>query len=171
MSVRKSARSLCPVRHWASGALPSQDEDERVRQGIVAFGTGFITSVVTFRPCHLPLCTAHPFGQIDLLFTVGAVIWQLDIPVRRGRHNGMVIVIDIGLAASGDVFQAEVDRYIRDLRDTHDPVPGKDRIRLPGHIEEERTILHRREGIHFGEQEKRAMQALHEHYRVALPWD
>jgi LDH2 family malate/lactate/ureidoglycolate dehydrogenase len=83
----------------------------------------------------------------------------------------MVIAIDIGLAASGDVFQAEVDRYIRDLRDTHDPVPGKDRIRLPAHIEEERTILHRREGIHFGEQEKRAMQALHEHYRVALPWD
>ena len=64
--------------------------------------------------------------------------------------DGMVIAIGIGLAASGDVFQAEVDRYIRDLRDTHDPVPGKDRIRLPGHIEEERTILHRRVGIHFG---------------------
>ena len=46
-----------------------------------------------------------------------------------------LIAIDIGLAASGDVFQAEVDRYIRDLRDTHNPVPGTDRIRLPGHIE------------------------------------
>ena len=91
--------------------------------------------------------------------------------LRSKVAGSRVIAIDIGLAASGDVFQAEVDRYIRDLRDTHNPVPSTDRIRLPGHIEEERTILHRREGIHFGEQEQRAMQALHEHYGVVLPWD
>ena len=91
--------------------------------------------------------------------------------LRSKVAGSRVIAIDIGLAASGDVFQAEVDRYIRDLRDTHNPVPSTDRIRLPGHIEEERTILHRREGIHFGEQEQRAMQPLHEHYEVVLPWD
>ena len=71
----------------------------------------------------------------------------------------------------GDVFRTKVDRYTRDLRDTHDPIPGTNQIRLPGHIEAERTALHRREGVRFGAQEQHAMQALHDHYGVPLPWD
>ena len=85
--------------------------------------------------------------------------------------GGLVIAIDPSLAASGDVFRAEVDRYIRDLRDTHQPIPGTDRIRLPGHIEEERTAKHRHDGIRFGETEQQAMQTMHEHYGIALPWN
>lgn len=84
--------------------------------------------------------------------------------------GGTVIAIDPALAAPDDLFRAEVDRYTRDLRDTHDPIPGTDQIRLPGHIEEERTALHRREGIRFGEPEQQAMRAMQERYGVALPW-
>lgn len=87
------------------------------------------------------------------------------------RFGGMVLAINIEAAASAEVFRAEVDRYTRDLMATCEPIPGTDRLLLPGHIEEERTALHRREGIRFGEQEQQAMTALHEYFDVALPWD
>jgi LDH2 family malate/lactate/ureidoglycolate dehydrogenase len=85
--------------------------------------------------------------------------------------GGMVLAIDINKMMPGDVFREEVDRYTRDLRDTHDPIPGTDQVRLPGHIEAERTAMHRREGIQFGEQEQQTMQALHERYHIPLPWN
>lgn len=87
------------------------------------------------------------------------------------RLGGMVLAINIDAAAPGEIFRAEVDRYTRDLLATCEPIPGTDRLLLPGHIEEERTGLHRREGIRFGEQEQAAMTALHEYFAVALPWD
>ena len=87
------------------------------------------------------------------------------------RFGGMILAINIDIAVQGDVFRAEVDRYTRHLIETCEPIPGTDRLLLPGHIEEERTALHRREGIRFGEQEQQAMTALHEYFDVALPWD
>ena len=87
------------------------------------------------------------------------------------RLGGMVLAINIDAAVSGEIFRAEVDRYTRDLLATCEPIPGTDRLLLPGHIEDERAALHRRQGIRFGEQEQQAMTALHEHFGVALPWD
>lgn len=87
------------------------------------------------------------------------------------RLGGMILAINIEAAVSGEIFRAEVDRYTRDLLATCEPIPGTDRLLLPGHIEEERTALHRREGIRFGEQEQAAMTALHEYFGAALPWD
>lgn len=87
------------------------------------------------------------------------------------RFGGMVLAINIEAAVAGEVFRAEVDRYTRDLRETCEPIPGTDRLLLPGHLEEERTALHRREGIRFGEQEQHAMNSLHEYFDVALPWN
>jgi LDH2 family malate/lactate/ureidoglycolate dehydrogenase len=87
------------------------------------------------------------------------------------RLGGMVLAINIEAAVPGEIFRAEVDRYTRDLLATCEPIPGTDRLLLPGHIEEERTALHRCEGIRFGEQEQLAMTALHEYFDVALPWE
>ena len=87
------------------------------------------------------------------------------------RFGGMVLAINIEAAVPGEIFRAEVDRYTRELRAICEPIPGTDRLLLPGHIEEERTAPHRREGIRFGEQEQAAMTALHEYFGVALPWD
>lgn len=87
------------------------------------------------------------------------------------RLGGMVLAINIEAAVPGEIFRAEVDRYIRDLLATCEPIPGTDRLLLPGHLEEERTAQHRREGIRFGEQEQQAMTELHKYFNVALPWD
>ena len=87
------------------------------------------------------------------------------------RLGGTILAINIEAAVPADVFRAEVDRYTRHLLGTCEPIPGTDRLLLPGHIEEERTALHRREGIRFGEQEQQAVTALHEYFNVALPWD
>ena len=87
------------------------------------------------------------------------------------RLGGMVLAINIETAVQGEIFRAEVDRYTRDFRATCEPIPGTDRLLLPGNIEEEHTALHRREGIRFGEQEQLATIALHEYFDVALPWD
>ena len=87
------------------------------------------------------------------------------------RLGGMVLAINIEAAVPGEIFRAEVDRYTRDLLATCKPIPGTDRLLLPGHVEEERTAQHRREGIRFGEQEQQAMTELHKYFDVALPWD
>ena len=87
------------------------------------------------------------------------------------RFGGMVLAINIEAAIPEEIFRAEVDRYTRDLLATCEPIPGTDRLLLPGHLEEERSALHRREGIRFGEQEQQAMTVLYEYFNVALPWD
>ncbi len=87
------------------------------------------------------------------------------------RLGGMVLAINIEAAVPGEIFRAEVDRYTRDLLAICEPIPGTDKLLLPGHLEEERTAQHRREGIRFGEQEQQAMTELHKYFGVALPWD
>ena len=87
------------------------------------------------------------------------------------RMGGMVLAIDVAAAVDSQIFCAESDRYIRDLRETHAPLAGTDRALLPGAIEEECMALYRREGIHFGEPEQEAIRAAHQQFGVSLPWD
>ncbi|MFH1571169.1 MAG: hypothetical protein ABIL09_24455, partial [Gemmatimonadota bacterium] len=70
-----------------------------------------------------------------------------------------------------EAFAAETDRYVRDVGASFAPLPGYDRVLLPGSIEEETLALHRREGIRFGEGEQKAARALHEYTGVPLPWE
>lgn len=86
-------------------------------------------------------------------------------------HGGMVLAIDVAQMVSFDLFRAEADRYARDLRANYAPIPGTDRVRLPGAIEEERMARYRREGIPYGEPEQKSARALQEHFGVPLPWD
>jgi LDH2 family malate/lactate/ureidoglycolate dehydrogenase len=86
-------------------------------------------------------------------------------------NGGMVLAIDIVSVLPGEVFRGEVDRYARDLRETHRPIPGTDRVMLPGAPEEERLRLYRREGIHFGGEEQQAVRKAAERWKVPLPWD
>ena len=86
-------------------------------------------------------------------------------------HGGMVLAIDVAQVVSFELFRAEADRYARDLRANYTPIPGTDRVRLPGAIEEERMARYRREGIPYGEPEQKSARALQEHFGVPLPWD
>ena len=85
--------------------------------------------------------------------------------------GGTVIALDPDVIGEGRAFRLEVDRYIRDIRDGHLPLPGTDRVYLPGHIEEERMVEYRRDGIPFGDSEQSAMRGLCERLELPLPWD
>ena len=90
---------------------------------------------------------------------------------KGARHGGMVLAIDIESIVPMDVFHAEVDRLVHDVRETYEPMPGTDRALLPGAIETERTEQHRREGIRYGEMEQASARGVSERLDVPLPWD
>jgi LDH2 family malate/lactate/ureidoglycolate dehydrogenase len=85
--------------------------------------------------------------------------------------GGMVLAIDIDSVVPEQVFREETDRMARDVRETYEPMPGTDRVVLPGAIEEEWMALHRSEGIRYGEREQGAARSASERLGVALPWD
>ena len=85
--------------------------------------------------------------------------------------GGMVLAIDIGSVIPQQTFEDAVDRYVRDIRDTHDPLPGYARALLPGAIEEERFKTHRENGIRYGEMEQTAAREVSDRLGVALPWE
>ncbi|MCY4401886.1 MAG: Ldh family oxidoreductase [Candidatus Poribacteria bacterium] len=87
------------------------------------------------------------------------------------RHGGMVLAIHIESVVPPDVFHAEVDRLVRDIRETYEPMPGTDQALLPGAIEVERTEIHRRDGIRYGEMEQASARAASERLSVPLPWN
>ncbi len=88
-----------------------------------------------------------------------------------GRMGGMVLAIDIASVVSPGLFHAEVDRLVRDVRNTYEPMPGTDKALLPGAIELEQTELHRQDGIRYGEMEQASARAVSERLGIPLPWD
>ena len=86
-------------------------------------------------------------------------------------QGGMVLAIDIESVVPTDVFHAEVDRMVHDVRETYEPLPGTDSALLPGAIEAERMEQHRRDGIRYGEMEQKEVCAVSERLGVPLPWD
>lgn len=90
---------------------------------------------------------------------------------QAAQLGGMVLAIHVETVVPDAIFRAEVDRLVRDVRETYEPMPGTDRALLPGAVEEERLQIHRREGIRYGEAEQRAAQAVSQRLRVPLPWD
>jgi LDH2 family malate/lactate/ureidoglycolate dehydrogenase len=88
----------------------------------------------------------------------------------NANHGGMVLAIHVGTVVPESVFRGEVDRLVRDVRETYEPMPGTDAARLPGAIEEELMEQHRREGIRYGEREQAAARSASERLGVPLPW-
>ncbi len=85
--------------------------------------------------------------------------------------GGMVLAIHIESVVPPALFHAEVDRMVRDVRETYEPMPGTEQALLPGAIEAERTVQHRREGIRYGEMEQASARAASERLGVPLPWE
>ena len=86
-------------------------------------------------------------------------------------QGGMVLAIDIESVVPLDLFHAEVDRMVHDVRETYEPLPGTDKALLPGAIETERMEQHRRDGIRYGEAEQKMAREVSERLNVPLPWD
>ena len=85
--------------------------------------------------------------------------------------GGMVLAIHIDTVVPEELFFAEVDRMVRDVRETYRPLPGIDQALLPGAVEEERFVYHRQKGIRYGETEQTSARAASQRLGVSLPWD
>ena len=128
---------------------------------------------------RVPAAFFKSIGYIAVATLIGGALTGYTLPrgdeveSRWGaaRMGGMVLAIDVAAAVDPQVFAAEADRYIRDIRETHVPLAGTDRALLPGAVEEELMEKYRREGIHFGEPEQESIRAAHQQFGVALPWD
>ena len=86
-------------------------------------------------------------------------------------NGGMVLAIDLKQLVEPQQLAAEADRYARDLAAHYAPIPGTDRVQLPGALEAERFERYRRQGIPYGEPEQAAAHAASQHFDVPLPWD
>ena len=87
------------------------------------------------------------------------------------RMGGMVLAIHIGTVVPEELFFAEVDRMVRDVRETNRPLPGTDQALLPGAIEEDQFAFHRQKGIRYGETEQTSARTASQRLGVSLPWD
>ena len=104
----------------------------------------------------------------------GFTLPEADAVLERwpgARNGGMVLAIHVDAVVPEKVFKAEVDRMVRDVRETYEPMPGYDRALLPGAIEQELFEMHRREGLRYGEREQEAARGASERLGVPLPWD
>lgn len=87
------------------------------------------------------------------------------------QMGGMVLAIDVRSVVPEEVFTAEVDRMVADVRESYEPMPGYDRALLPGAIEEEKMETYRREGIPYGEPEQNSAREVSARLEVPLPWE
>ncbi|GIV79723.1 Ldh family oxidoreductase [Litorilinea aerophila] len=114
------------------------------------------------------------YGAVASLMGGGLTGFTLSDEIRQrypnARNGGMVLAIHVDSVVPEAVFRAEVDRMVRDIRETYQPMPGYDRALLPGAIEEERMAQYRQEGIRYGEMEQAAARAASERLGVPLPW-
>lgn len=101
-------------------------------------------------------------------FTLSDESWQR---WPAARHGGMVLAIDIESVVPEALFRAETDRLARDVQTHYRPMPGNDRARLPGAVEEEIFAQHRRDGIRYGEMEQENARAVSARLGVPLPWE
>ena len=89
----------------------------------------------------------------------------------QARRGSVVLAIHIDTVIPKDIFCAETDRMVRDVRNTYDPMPGTDRALLPGAIEEERLKEYRNQGIPYGAEEQAGARTAGKRLGIALPWD
>jgi L-2-hydroxycarboxylate dehydrogenase (NAD+) len=127
---------------------------------------------------RVPAAFFKSMGLVGVATLLGGALTGFTLPAGDqmeerwpgARMGGMVLAIDLKSLLPEDVFLAEVDRYIKAIRDNYAPMPGYDQSLLPGAIEEQIMARHLREGIRFGENEQQAAQRLHELLGVPLPW-
>jgi len=161
-----------------SFAFPGGDEPDIVLDMVAHALSGYIGEGYEDLPERVPGAFFKSMGLVATAAVMGAGLTGASLDEAgainekwsSARAGGMVLAIDVSMAVGDAAFRQEVDRYVRDIQSSFEPMPGYDRVLLPGGIEAETLELHRREGIRFGEREQQAARALHEYTGVPLPW-
>ncbi len=128
---------------------------------------------------QIPAAFFKSIGLTAVATLIGGALAGVSLPSARESatrwassvSGGSVLAIHVDSIIPSDVFHAESDRLVRDVRETYDPMPGYDRSLLPGAIEEEHMARHRAEGIRYGEMEQEAAREVSERLSASLPWD
>ncbi|MAP90981.1 hypothetical protein CMK15_05445 [Candidatus Poribacteria bacterium] len=87
------------------------------------------------------------------------------------RMGGMILAIHIDTVVPESVFKKEVDRMVRDVKNTYEPLPGTEQALLPGAIEEDRFSFHQQNGIRYGEMEQEGIRLVSQRLDVPIPWN
>jgi LDH2 family malate/lactate/ureidoglycolate dehydrogenase len=162
-----------------SFSLPSQDEPAVVLDMVAHALSGYSSEAYADLPERVPAAFFKSMGLIAVANLLGGGLTGFTLPEADeieakwpgAVDGGMVLAIDLASVLPEAVFRAEVDRYVKAIRETYAPMPGYDEALLPGAVEEQVMVLHKRDGIRFGENEQRAAQSLSELLDVPLPWD
>jgi LDH2 family malate/lactate/ureidoglycolate dehydrogenase len=159
-------------------ALPSQAEPPLVLDMVAHALSGYRGEGYEDLPGRIPAAFFKSIGLVAVSTLLGGGLTGFTLPeteelLKRwpgASMGGMVVAIHPGALLPAGVFEAEVDRYSRAIRDSYAPMPGYDRALLPGAVEEEIAALHRAQGIRFGESEQQAARQLSDYLGVPLPW-
>jgi LDH2 family malate/lactate/ureidoglycolate dehydrogenase len=127
----------------------------------------------------IPAAVFKGVGLSAVANLLGAGLTGINVPEvrqlrerwREAKSGSMVLAIHIGSVVPEEVFHAESDQMVREVRDLYEPVPGFDRSLMPGAIEEETMQLHLREGIRYGDIEQQETRKVGERLGIGLPWE
>jgi L-2-hydroxycarboxylate dehydrogenase (NAD+) len=87
-----------------------------------------------------------------------------------GANQGsLVICLRIDLFSEADAFKAQMDAFVRRVRDLQ-PVPGVDQALMPGGIEATRERQYRAEGIPVGPVHRQRLDELSKALGIPVPW-
>lgn len=87
-----------------------------------------------------------------------------------GANQGsMVIAFKVSLFTPPEQFKAEMDAYVRAVRELK-PFDGSARSYLPGGVEAERERAYRRDGIPVGREHRETLAALAAEFGLEVPW-
>ena len=161
-----------------SFALPGGDEPDVVVDMVAHALSRYHGEGYEDLPERIPGAFFKSMGLVATAALMGGGLTGFTLPagdemLRRwpgATRGGMVLAIDVASVLRLDVFQAEVDEYTRDVRESLAPMPGFDEVMLPGTIEERTMERYRAEGIRFGEREQEAAREMSQYLDVALPW-
>ncbi len=160
-------------------AFPSGDEPPIVLDTVAHLFSHYMGKEYDDLSSRIPGVFFKSIGFIAIAQIMGGPLTGFTMPesdnmVSRwpGADLGAVILaIDIEQVVPRNVFDSEVDRYVKAVRENYAPVAGYDQALLPGAIEEETMERQRLEGIRFGQMEQQSAKKLHDQFGVTLPWE
>ncbi|MBT3342375.1 MAG: hypothetical protein HN712_24355 [Gemmatimonadetes bacterium] len=162
-----------------SFAIPAGDESPIVLDAGAAFDSPFPVEGFEEMAHRHPAPFFKSMGMIAVSTMIGGTLTgflgpegdRIAAQWPGARMGGTIIALDPQRLGCADEFRADVDRYVRDIRQGHTPLPGTDRALLPGAIEAERFRQYRQAGIPLGDREQVSMRSMSERFDVPLPWD
>jgi L-2-hydroxycarboxylate dehydrogenase (NAD+) len=158
-----------------SFSAPTQDEDPLV----LDFGAvhdlyeGPVRDAIA---ANTPGLIHRAIGMGTICQTWGGFLAGVPLDAERsdrvfsGANQGsMVIAFRIDLFTEPAAFKAEMDRYVRRVRELTPVTPGQPSL-LPGGIEAQRFRDFGRDGIPVGPDHESRLEAVADEFSVTLPW-